>query len=561
MRTSARSIRLLAMFLCLGLVAAACSKKGTTSAPPGASGSGKTIEGGILRIGGDHIDSLNPFRATSQDSYAVFENIYPVLIEYNDTNDEFVPDFATSWETSSDGKTWTFTTRTDGKWSDGEPITAEDVAIDYTMYLIPGSGWGGTMKHITSVEAPDDTTVVINYDAAVGNVLAQLQSAYIIPPQIWEPVSEGGAKALRDFQEPIPLVTGGPFVLTDYQADEVSKFELNPGWYGSKPHIDGFGLQFFQNSEGAIAALENGEIDMINNVAPSGVDPLKEAGVVVETTPGVQFNDIIFNSNPKNPNNPELRDPQLLTALEYATDRQRMIDTVMLGYATPGSSIVPPVTGKWFNSELDVIPYDLDKANQTLDDAGYKMGSDGVRVSPDGTPLSYTIQGLTTQPAVDRLFEILKEDWGKIGVQVKFKKLSYNQLWEANQAPINEKTGIGEYTEFQIILWDWVPNPDPDFILSVLQCDQYSIWSDTAYCDPEYDQMYSDQATTVDPKARKDLVWKMQEKLYAEKPYTVLYYLDAIYARSPKWEGFVGSPAGPFNSLNRATLLNVHQVA
>jgi len=560
MRTPARSVRIVAALLSLALVAAACSKKGTT-AEPTSSGAGKVVEGGILRIAGDHIDTLNPFRATSQDSYSVFENIYPVLIEYDDQGQEFVPDFATSWKTSPDGKTWTFTVRTDAKWSDGEPITAEDVAIDFNMYLIPGSGWGGTMKHISEVTAPDATTVVISYDAAVGNVLAQLQTAYVIPPQIWEPVSKDGAKALRDFQEPIPLVTGGPFVLSEYKQDEFAKFDVNPNWYGPKPHIDGFGLQFFQNPEAQISALENGEIDMINALAPSGVDPLKKAGMTVESTPGVQFDDIIFNSNPNNPNTPELRDPQLLTALEYATDRQRMIDTIMLGYATPGSSIVPPVTGKWFNSELSVLPFDLDKANQTLDDAGYTMGSDGVRVSPDGTRLSYTIMGLTTQPGVSRLFEILKENWGKIGVQVKFRQLSYNQLWEANQAPINEKTGIGEYLDFQIILWDWVPNPDPDFILSVLQCDQYSIWSDTAYCDPAYDQMYSDQATTVDPQARKDLVWKMQEKIYAEKPYTVLYYLDSIYGSSPKWEGFVGSPAGPFNSLNRATLLNVHQVA
>jgi peptide/nickel transport system substrate-binding protein len=194
MRTPARSTRLLAVVLCLGLLGAACSKKGTTTP---SQGGGKTVEGGILRIAGDHIDTLNPFRATSQDSYAVFENIYPVLIEYNDTNDDFVPDFATSWETSADGKTWTFTVRSDGKWSDGQPITAQDVATDFTMYLLPGSGWGGTMKHITSVEAPDDTTVVIHYDAAVGNVLAQLQTAYVIPPQIWEPVSKDGANRSR----------------------------------------------------------------------------------------------------------------------------------------------------------------------------------------------------------------------------------------------------------------------------------------------------------------------------------------------------------------------------
>ena len=172
MRTPARSIRLLAIVVCLGLLGAACSKKGTTTA---SQGGGKTVEGGVLRIAGDHIDTLNPFRATSGDSYAMFQNIYPFLIQYNDTYDDFVGDFATSWETSPDGKTWTFTVRSGAKWSDGQPLTAEDVAQDFKMYLMPGSGWGGTVKHITSVEAPDDTTVVIHYDAAVGNVLAKIR--------------------------------------------------------------------------------------------------------------------------------------------------------------------------------------------------------------------------------------------------------------------------------------------------------------------------------------------------------------------------------------------------
>ena len=560
MRSPSRALRIIVVILALALVATSCSKKGTTESGSGGQTGGQIKEGGILRMTASHIDSLNPYRATSQDAFSIFQYSYPFLVIYNDTYDDFVGDFASSWETSADGKTWTFTTQSGAKWSDGTPLTAKDVAFTMQLDMAPGSGSGGVVKHMTSAEAPDDTTVVITYEQAVGNVLSQLQQIPIMPISVWQPLFDKGVKAVRDFQNPAPVVSGGPFMLTEYKQDEFAKFEANPNWYGQKPHIDGFGMQSFQNSEGEISALTNGEIDLIAALEPNGVDPLKSAGLTVETTPGVEFHDIIFNSVPDNPNNPELRDPQLRTAMEYATDRQRMIDTAMLGLATTGSSIVPPVTGKWFNSELDVLPFDLNKANQVLDDAGYKMGSDGVRVAPNGNRLSYTVMAQSDQPGVDRVYEILNENWKKIGVETKFKPLSYNQLWEANQAPINEKTSIGEYTDFQIILWDWVPLQDPDFILSVLLCDQYSIWSDTGYCDPGYDQMYSDQGVTVDPKARKDLVWKMQEKLYAEKPYIVMYYLDALYAFGPGWAGIVGSPQGPFNSLNRDTLLNVHQV-
>lgn len=559
-----RSIyRYAALLALVVLIAAACgggtTTKGGSSGTPGAGG---IVQGGILRMAGDHIDNMNPYKATSQDAYTVFTYIYPELILFNETYDDFVGDFATSWEVSPDGKTWTFKTREGAKWSDGTPMTANDVVATLNMDMAPGSGATGVVSHMTKAEAPDDNTVVITYEKPVGNVLSQLQQVPIVPEHIWGPIfKKGGVTDLRNYQNTdTPIVGGGPFVVSEYREDEFVKFDVNPNWYGDKPIIDGFGMQFFKNDEATIAALENDEIDLIEFLAPSGVDPLKAANIPVVNTPGVEFHDIIFNSNPKNPNNPELRDPQLRLAMEYAVDRQRLIDVAMFGFATPGSSIVPPVTGKWFNSELPVVPFDLDKANQVLDDAGYTMGSDGVRTSPEGERLSYEVMADKDQSGVNRVFEILKENWAKIGVEVRFKPLTYNQLWAANQEPMNAKTGVGEYLDFQIILWDWVPVVDPDFILSVLLCNQYSSWSDTGYCDPEYDRMYSDQGTTVDPKARKDLVWQMQEKLYAERPYIVMYYLDSLYAHSPKWDGFISSFQGPFNFMNRDSLMQAHQV-
>jgi len=282
--------------------------------------------------------------------------------------------------------------------------------------------------------------------------------------------------------------------------------------------------------------------------------------VTVMQSQGAEFHDLIFNSNPKKVTNKEIQDPQLRLAMEYATNRDRMIEVAQQGFAQPGSSIVPPVTGKWFDSELPVVPYDLDKANEILDQAGFKMGDDGVRVAPNGNRLSYELLIQDGQIGANRVFEILKEDWGKIGIEIKSNPMRYNQLWDANQAPFDDK-GVGLYLDFNMIMWDWVPMQDPDFILSVLLCDQYSIWSDTGYCDPEYDKMYSEQGTTVDPKARKELVWQMQGKIYNERPYIVLYYLDVLWAHSNKWAGLVTGPQGPFNCLNRETLMQAHQVA
>lgn len=562
-----------AFILVLALIAAACGKStggGTTPPDNGtnpAPDSGKIIEGGTLRVAGDPgPDSLNPYVATSQTSYAFYQEMYPFLLEYNETYDDFRPDFATSWEVSDDGTTWTFHTRPDVKWSDGEPLTAKDVLFTFQMALLPASGWGGTIKHLKSVDAPDDNTFVAVYDEPVGNELSQLQQIFILPEHVWhdaaqQAIKDNNAKALKEVPDKAPWVAGGPWILSDYKKDESALFTLNPNWYGTKPHITSWGERFFENDEAKIAALKGGEVDLIAALPPTGAEPLKAAGFPIDESPGVEFHDIIFNSNPKRAEHPEIKDTQFRLAMEQATDRQRLIDTVMLGHATPGTSIVPPVTGQWYNSSLVPVPFDLEAANATLDAAGYKdTNGDGVRETPDGREMSYEVGTQNGQPGVNDVFEILREDWGKAGVKIAQKPLAYNALWDWNQSPINEKTGVGEYLNFDIILWDWVPLQDPDFILSVLLCDQLSVWSDTAYCDTSYDDMYAEQGVTVNPKDRKDIVWQMQDQLYRDKPYIIMYYLNALYAYSPKWSGFVPSPQGPINALNRDTLMNAHQV-
>ncbi|MEX0832830.1 MAG: ABC transporter substrate-binding protein [Actinomycetota bacterium] len=557
------AVRILVVLAAFALLAAACGKKSQTTSEGAPAGGGKAVDGGTLRVAGDGgPDSMNPYVATAQSSYAFFRQIYPYLVIYNDTYDDFVGDFATDWEVSEDGKTWTFQTQPDAQWSDNKPLTANDAAFTFQTATMPGSGWTATVKHLKSAKATDENTLVLKYDTPVGNVLSQLQQAPILPEHIWGSVAKEGTKALKEVPDKAPIVGGGPWIMDKFKQDEFGLFEPNPNWYGEKPIIDSWGVQFFENDEAKVSALSSGEADLVWFLPPSGVDPLEGEGFVVNESEGAEFHDIIFNSNPKPIKHDELKDPQLRLALEYATNRQRLIETTQLGFATPGTTIVPPVTGKWHNSSIQPVPYDLERAKQILEEAGYSdTDGDGIRETPEGSPMSYELMSQNGLPGINRVAEILKEDWAKVGVEVKHRPLEYNALWEANQAPINDKTGIGEYTEFDIILWDWVPLQDPDFMLSVTLCNQLSIWSDTAYCNKDYDKMYDTQGITVDQKERKDIVWQMQDILYRDKPYIVMYYLESLFAHSPEWEGFVPSPQGPINDLNRDTLLQVHQVA
>src|SRR5207253_7405980 len=174
----------LALLLVAALAAAAgCGGKSKSSSK------GNVKEGGVLRLGtSSRIDSLNPFVAFNQDAYTTFMYIYPFLVQY-DRNLHFTADFATKWETSQDGKTWTFHTRPGAKWSDGKPLTAADAAFtintDVTFQKTTAANAAGLVAHITKATAPDANTLVVHYEAPVGNVLGQMQQLAILPKHIW----------------------------------------------------------------------------------------------------------------------------------------------------------------------------------------------------------------------------------------------------------------------------------------------------------------------------------------------------------------------------------------
>jgi peptide/nickel transport system substrate-binding protein len=542
-----------------GIVAAAVGFALTASACSG-SGSGPASSGNeVLRIGTSYpIDSLNPYVGQSDYTYMTFEYIYPQLTQYN-ANLEIVPDFATSWTESPDGLTWTFHTRPNAKWSDGKPLTAADAAWTINMELKyvngPTATAAGALAHVTGAQATSPTTLVVHYSRPVANVLAQFQGESILPEHVWKKYATGNGAALKTFANPAPIVSGGPFVLTKYVPNQIALFSRNPNWWGPKPHIGGFGLQFFTNDDAMVSALERGQVDYIGEYTPAtAVAALRRHGLVVDTRPSLSMKDFIINTNPHKTVHRELLNPLVREALEYATDRAQIIKIAWLGFAQPGSTIVAPSDGQWHDPQIKPLPFDLAKANQLLDKAGYKMGPNGVRIA-DGHPMSYNvIFPPDERGSGDRTFAILQADFKKIGIVITQQNLDDDAATTAITAPNNK------YLTFDMAMWDWVPPVDPDFMLSVVTCAQYGGWSDSGFCDPAYDKMYAQQSTLTAASQRRALIWQMQRLIYNARPYLVLDYPDIIEAHTKQWTGFVPAPVmGSVNSLSIQTLLQVHQ--
>ncbi len=520
-------------------------------------GSQSAKSGGTFRLGtSSGIDSLNPYVGFNQDTYATFQYVYPILVQYDKTNLRFAPFFARSWKTSKDGKTWTFTTQANAKWTDGKPLTSADAAWTInTDIKYQGSGAAneaGLIAHITRAEAPNPTTLVVHYKQAPGNVLGQFQQFFILPKHIWSQHTGHKGADLKTFANNAPIVGSGPFKLVKYKKNEIALFQKNDSYWGAKPQIDAFGLRMFSNDDAMISALKAHELDAIEAVPATAIKTLKSAGFTVSNSPGLDQTDFIFNSNPKKKKHRELLNLKLKEAFAHAIDRDQIIRVVWLGAAKPASSIVPASTGSWHNPDLKPESFDLGLANKMLDKLGYKRGSGGIRVA-NGHRMAYDVITPTDVHSIPRTFQILQTAFAKIGVQLHQKALDSTAAFDLMSGPNNK------YLNFDLAMWDWVSLVDPDFMLSVVTCAQYGGWSDSGFCDKKYDAMYSKQQLTPDQDKRRQLVWKMQKYLYDKRPYLWLANDDSVTAVSPKWEGFINTPQGPFNELSILTMTTVHQ--
>ena len=365
-------------------------------------------------------------------------------------------------------------------------------------------------------------------------MLDQLSALWILPKHVWEP-HEADLKSYKP-SEDLPIVSAGPYRLTQWDQRGLSVFERNDGYYGvPKPQVKTIGIQFFTNADTLVQAFSNGDVDYLDVRSPpvNAIDALEEAGGTLVREPGPQQPVMGNNSNPKKVKNKELQDPRVREAFDHAINRDEIVDIVFNGYAQPAASIVAPDAGEWQNPAIQPSSYDLAEANRILDAAGYERGADGTRLTPDGEKMEYEVKTPTDSAYnMNRLFEIVRQDFEEIGVRLTQRALDEATIVEEIQGP------DGTYMDNDLYIWDYDGLFDPDFILSIPTTGQYGGWNETGYSNPTYDDMYQRQSVTIDEKKRRDLVWQMQEVLDKDKPYLWIATLELISVHNSEWTGF-----------------------
>jgi peptide/nickel transport system substrate-binding protein len=501
-----------------------------------------------VAILGEGVDSLNPFLGFQAPSYEMWGLTYDYLVGYSMKDMSPEPALATKWSESSDGKTWTFTVRSGVKFSDGVPLTAADVAYTYNRILhgtVEQSNWLSYLQGVTSVTAPNATTVVMKLKKPIATL--PLLPIPIVPEHIWKNVSESQIKSYA--AAPTggkPVVGSGPFRLVSGSANgSTFKFEANPSYWGGTPHIDEVNFQFYKNDDSAIQAVIKGEADFVEGITALEVKHLQsQPGVTAHNGNSPGFDEIAFNTGSTsdskgttkigNPN-PAVLDPKFRHALGYALNLPQLISKVYQGAGLPGTTIVPPNYAEWHwePPASQKFTFDLTKAGQLLDAAGYKVGSDGSRTLPDGKPIgTLRLAARSDSPTSLNTMDYFHQWLGDLHIKSQVQTYSSSQLTNVIYK--------GDYDTFQ---WGWYVEPDPDSILSYLTCGQRQGSSDSFYCNPQYDKLYNQQHVSTSKAQRVADVKKMQEILYRDSPYLVTAYSSIGEAvRSDRFHCLITQP-------------------
>ncbi|MGI8433184.1 MAG: ABC transporter substrate-binding protein [Nocardioidaceae bacterium] len=492
----------------------------------------------------NEVDSFNPFNGIEAESYEAWALMYDYMITYSDKDMSPQPGLASSWDTSADGLTWTFHIRTGVTWSDGEDLTAADIAYTYNRILDGGpesASWGSYLGSVEKITAPDAETVILTLSEP--NAVLPLLPMPIVPEHIWKDVPEDDVKTYSN--EPPDVVGSGPFRLIEGKAGgSTYRFEPNTDYWKGTPSYDELDFRVFKSEDTLVQALKAGEIDFAEGVTPLQVKALEgnhDITALTGDSPG--FDEVGFNVGSADPKtgdplgdpNPAVLDPAFRFALSYAIDRQTLVDKTYQGAAKAWGTVIPPAYTRYQYEppDADAFAYDPGKAEELLDAAGYTVGSDGSRQLPNGDPIGEL-----------RLY-------ARSDSELSLSTMNFVQEWLADihidskviAVESSKLTNIILEGEFDMFQWGWYVEPDPDSILSYFTCGQRGGWSDSWYCDPRYDRLYKAQHAATDQSARERMITQMQQMLYEDMPYlvTATQQIGEAY-RSDRWEGFVPQP-------------------
>ena len=513
----------------MGLILLIC-----TACPRAAERPANTLVIGVLA----DIQNWNPYLTETKFSEDLLALVYPSLAvelpDYHDHPPTFAPALATNWDLSDDGLGLTFHLRQDLVWSDGQPVTADDVVFTWEAQTSSDVGWYGayTKDFIDSVEKIDDFTVSFRYSQVYPYRLMDANEGLILPSHLW------GKIPFSDWHSTdwLPHVVGaGPFVPVGHVPQQDIVLGANPSYrLGAVAKIDRIVWRIVPDQLSLMTQLLAGDFDFVNSLAP-------EEARRVEADPNLQVVDIPHRGYTHicwNTTRPALSDPRVRRALGMAIDRRTIIDTVYRGFAQP--SIGPVLSTMWaFDDSLEALPYDPRSAARILADAGWHDNDGDGTLEKDGRPLTLELLTNAENHMRQDICMLVARDLRAIGVDATPRTVEWGTF--LSRLRNGDFDGaVNRWVEpTQIDLEDvWHTPPE------AIESSNYG-----RYSNPGVDRLIQEVADVSDIDLQKELYGQIQQLIVADQPYTFLVEGRKLRAISTRVRGSIQNDATPYFNL------------
>lgn len=501
--------------------------------------------GGTLTLGtSQDVDTLNPFESWGwgwQATIMMYESLVMIGPNY-----EIRPWLAKDWDVSDDGLTITFYLQEEATWSDGVPLTAEDVEFTWQRTMEQGlSKMSSFFEKINSVEATDEHTVVFHLkenDVRMFTEIFPSHRACVVPKHIWENVEDWST---YDNDDPDTAIGSGPFIYDEWRRDEYITLKANEDYWMGRPYLDRVTWRVVRMQDANVMMFDRGDIDKL---ALSGftvskyLDPEKFFITLTEDA-ALSYWQLNLDKEPTS-------DLEFRRALEYLVDRDFINELAYYGFGVPMRHILPTQHegDNWVPPEDMAKEFDLDNAVEILENAGYlDVDDDGWRETPDGEKMKLDFVVPGDEDRYVKSMNALVDDLQNAGINVESFALEGGAL--------DAKLGSGDF-HFSVGRFG-ASSPEPLVKLSWFLSDS---WTSFDYINSEYDELFYTAISTVDVDERRSILWEMQRILANDV--VMIPLVNRLRLNAYNAEKFGGystvNPYGPLSNDKMWPYLNIH---
>ncbi|MFR8317276.1 MAG: ABC transporter substrate-binding protein [Catenibacillus sp.] len=473
---------------------------------------GEIEEGGtfVVSVGGDP-SSFNPDYKSDDNLWPIAQNMYNRLFKLT-ADSKIVPDLATSYEFSEDGKTLTCHLAEGVKWHDGEPFTSEDVKWTYDTAIEQNWFKATSLSSVESIECPDENTVVFNLKAADVTIVSKLgwYGTFILPKHLYE----GQDPATCDAALKNPVGTG-PFKFESYETGVGVTLVRNDDFWGDKPHLDKVIFAVYADPDSAYQAFLNGEVDYLGTGVPTA-----NVGELDEDENYRVFNALWINRTYITFNfaDPDFGKPEVRKAVQLAVDRQGIFDRVG-GAGARSDTYVSPLLTDYVDETYVQPERNVEEAMKLMEEAGYTKDADGYY-------LHATMDVFESDNFGD-MAQIIKANLAEAGIDLTINMMEYAAWVEK----------VNQNHNFTITMLAGYQGPDVSGLAGRIRTGESS--NVGGYSNARVDELFALSDSESDTAKRAEYYSEIQKIMSEEVPMVLL--LDNG-TKFPVPNNIVGSP-------------------